>query len=583
MAKFFVTNNKSFYDLIIERVSESPFKIGFTFNNEEIYAVSVKKLFYNNVNGWRHGANMVITIGTPIYKASLENDGIIDDFNDNVNEFRKDLIGQYSIVVKQDKNVTIFCDPAGCYSTYYYYDGIDFLVSNDISDMASVLGKKVKPSYINILEEACQNSILGGESLYEGIRRLAGREKILISNNNRFEVIQLPIQKRNAVLSYEERVTSLADKLKYKASVISDVLGCPDIFMTGGLDARISLASYLSVGVKPALHYGIGNSAVTNTIKNDLEIAKLFAQRYGLTLYEEDWSTPSPVYRDWEKYIEKYGVLAKNYAASDSIMKSFENLPNNFSTFGYGGELYRNLTWIENRKKAYFTAEEFVDEYYIGGTMSRQLTGDIVGYRDRLIKKVSQLCLDYGINPMRIENKDNFYFMLEYRCYADTYIVNMMNQMKYSNLLLFEYDCLELTDVSTKEMNNSRFMLDVIKCLYEDVLEIPIFSHCVVRCYDKEKGTLLPVELSLRSKIASYLPSSFAVILKRKIVKFKRRKARLKKVLYKERGDNVNSLKKDCTILNKRHSLYPGFNNDSVEDIRYLIHYYILLEAVESK
>ena len=567
MAKFFITNNKDIFNGVVSKIKESPFKMGFIFEHRNLYAVSVKKLFLNNENAWCRGTNMVITTGTPIYKESLYNENILDEFDGDVNLFRKNIIGQYAISIKRDDVTIIFCDAIGAYSIYYYNDGVDYLVSNDIIDMAKVLGDRVKSSDINILEEVCQNSILCGDSLYEGIRRLRGYEKILISEKTGFIVEKLPIQKRLLGISYSECVKELANRFKYKAGVITKVLGNPDIFMTGGLDARISLASYLSIGAKPSLHYGVGDSVITNTKKNDLEIAKIFSHRYNLPFYEEDWSTPSPIDKYWDKYIAKYGVYAKNYAASDCIMKSFESLPNNISTFGYGGELYRNLPWIENRKKKFFTAEEFVDEYYIGGTHAKQLTVGVVDYRDMLIGKIKKLCEDYGLDPNRIDNKDNMYLLTEYRSYADTYMLNMMNQMRYSNLLLLEQDCLELTNIPIAYMNYSKFMLDIIKNLYEDVLEVPIFSHCVVRQYDKDKGVLAPEKLSFKRRVSKYIPDYLI--------------AMIRKIKHNKTQGSLDPIEDACMKLINQYHFYPGFCVDPDLDLRCYIHYAILLKALK--
>lgn len=568
MAKFFVTNNKPLFDAIKIRIHQSEFKIGFLYEREGFYALSVKKLFIDNVNGWNKGADMVITTGTPVYKESLDNACIIEDFDGNVNDFRRYFTGQYAVVIRQDGNTCIFCDAVGAYSIYWYNDGSDYLISNDISDMAAVLGDKVAPGGINILEEACQNSILCGDSLYDGIRRLSGHEKILISKAGKAAIEKLPVQKRRAGLEYEDCVTLLAERFEYKAGVIKKIFGDPDIFMTGGHDSRISLAAYLRVGARPSLHYGIGNSAITNTKKNDLDIVRTFAQRYGLPLYEEDWSTPSPIYRDWGKYIAKYGVFAKIYAASDSIVKSLENLPNRISTFGYGGEFYRNLPWIERRKKHFFTAEEFVDEYYIYNS-NRRLTQDVKGYRDRLVGKIRRLCADYDLNPKKIDNKDNIYLLKEYRCYADTYLLNMINQMRYSSLLCMEQDCIGLTDVPVEDMNYSRLMLDVIKKLYGDVLEIPVFSHCKTRQYNRHTGQLDPVKIPLKSKIANSLPEEFIAVVH--------------KLTGKGKTVSDSPLYKDCIALKERYSFYPGYRVEPGLSLKSFIHYAVLLEAVRSK
>ena len=568
MAKFFITNNDSFYKRIIETINKSPFNIGFTYHSEKQFAVSVKKLFVDNTNGWVKDNGMVITIGTPIYKESLNNACIIDDFDGDIEHLRKNLIGQYAVVVKRANKTSIFCDGAGAFNVFYYYDGKDYLVSNDIKNMAIILGDKVEPSEINLLEEVCQNSILCGDSLYEGINRLKGYESIEIYDDVEFSVEKHKISYYLTRLSYDECVNQLIEKFRYKASVIHKVFGNPDIFMTGGLDARISLASYLSIGSKPHLHYGIGNSFITNTIKKDLEIAKEFSSRYDLKLTEENWSTPTPFYKYWDKYINQYGVLAKNYASSDSIIHSFENLPNLISTFGYGGELYRNLPWMENRKKPFFTVDEFVDEYYIGGTQSWQMTNKIPGYRERILSKVRKICEIYGLDPNHINNEDNRHLLLEYRCYADTYILNMMNMMRYSNLLLFEKDCIDLTNISVKDMRGSKLMLDVINGLYSDVLDVPIFSHCKIRKYNKMKGCLDTEKKSIYTRVAKHVPYFIKHFIKVNILK--RREAKV----------DYSCLESSCL---SELITYPGFVVSEDLDKRYLVSYALLNNILNLK
>lgn len=567
MAKFFITNNKKIYDSVIGKIEASEFNIGANFAVNNMFIVTVKKLLIDNINCWKKNNDVVITTGTPIYKTSINNISILDDFVQDVDSIRKDMIGQYAVAIRKNNLTTIFGDSSGVYNIYYFFDGHDYLISNDISDMASVLDNRVSPSTINILEEACQNSIIGGESLYNEIKRLRGYEKILIFDENRLVIEYLPIKKRILGLSYNDCVVNISDNLKYKAKIIKNVFGNPDIFMTGGLDARISLATYLSIGAKPSLHYGIGNSEITNTKHEDLEIARMFANKFNLSLYEEDWNTPSPFYRDWDYYISKFGVLASVYAASDSIMKGFENLPNLISTFGYGGELYRNLPWIENRKKGFFTVEDFIDKYYIGLNPARISIKNVNGYRERLIKKFNDICEIYNLNPNHIENIDNIYLLLEYRSYADTKLVNLLNYSKYSNLLLFEKECLQNIGVSLKDMNNSHFMIDIIRNLYEEVLDIPIFSHCNMKIYDKNQRRVLPLNKSYKSIIREYLPE--------KLIDFIR-----KSIITKSKVNSTSPIYKDYLAIKDKYSLFPGCNLDYSLDIRFCINYLILLEAI---
>ena len=70
--------------------------------------------------------------------------------------------------------------------------------------------------------------------------------------------------------------------------------------------------------------------------------------------------------------------------------------------------------------------------------------------------------------------------------------------MKFSNLLLMEKECLENARVDIENMNQSKFMLQIINNLSRDILDIPIFSHCQSRIYDKASESLLPERKPLK-------------------------------------------------------------------------------------
>ena len=84
--------------------------------------------------------------------------------------------------------------------------------------------------------------------------------------------------------------------------------------------------------------------------------------------------------------------------------------------------------------------------------------------------------------------------------------------MKFSNLLLMERECLENARVNIENMKQSKFMLQIINNLSNDILDIPIFSHCQSRIYNKETETLLserkPLKTSIKQKIKDIIPAT---------------------------------------------------------------------------
>lgn len=140
------------------------------------------------------------------------------------------------------------------------------------------------------------------------------------------------------------------------------------------------------------------------------------------------------------------------------------------------------------------------------------MTQNIPNYREHIKKKIIKLCERYNLNPSHIDNVDNFYLLVEYRKTADSKILNLVNMMKFSNLLLMERECLENARVNIESMKQSKFMLQIINNLSKDILDIPIFSHCQTRIYNKETEALLPerksLKTSIKQKIKDIIPAT---------------------------------------------------------------------------
>jgi hypothetical protein len=266
--------------------------------------------------------------------------------------------------------------------------------------------------------------------------------------------------------------------------------------MTAGLDARTSLATYMSAGAKPNLYYGVGNSFLTNTQQKDLDIDSLFEKEFNLKLNVSQWKSPEIINQDWSDVVNKYGFYAYIYGGSNAIFDFFRRIEGPLVTFGYGGELYRNLDWIENREKDFFSIDDFIDEYYVTGDSLRMVKG-VVGFRDHLRKKLLWVCEKYDLNPDKIPNEASVFFLQEYRKTADSHLLNFINLSKYCSLLLMESECMKYGMQSVESLKKSKFMLSVINQLFPKVLDIPVFSHMTLRSYNREMGVL---ETPLRKK-----------------------------------------------------------------------------------
>jgi len=497
MAKFFITNDKVLAVRIKNNIESSIFTLCAEIQEGNIYAFSCKKLCVNN-NNFMHDTrgNFVIATGTYLYESGGLN-CFLEVEEDDVKTVRSKMFGQYAVVTLKGTRLTVFCDAVGAYEVYYYNaDGI-FVISNDLYDMARVLSEKLTVNQNNILEMALQNAILCNETYFHEINRLDGVEVINVdvkSNIFKIDYTDVPLP-RICDSEYEHIKEATALSLKNKARAFAEHFGSPDIFMTGGLDARLSLAAYLSIGQKPTLNYAKGNCFLTNTNDADYQIVILISKHYGLTLHKHDWSHPYLLNRDWPELMHKYGFDSLAYYGSKSVFHSFYSLDNVLNTFGYGGELYRNDDWVQDYSNEMFSIDYYLDYCYLNksGVYDVNL---LPGYRDHIKAKLLKICKRYHINPEQIPVRDYIYLDYEYRRTAHSVMLNVLNKYRYSNLLLLEYDTVRSIFMNSTYKSGSRYQIDLINELYSGVLEIPIFSHIQHRKLNRDTMTLEVLENS---------------------------------------------------------------------------------------
>lgn len=572
MSKFFISNNLGIAHKIKERILNSEYQLCANIEQDDLYIYSTKKLLIDNSNYYQNGRDFVVATGTLLFNKQ-QNLKLLYDTYSSINQIRENCVGQYAISICKNDDVMIFTDPVAAYDIYYYHNKNNniFVISNSLYDLACVVKEKLTINELNIIEQVTEYAILGGETYFNEILRLDGEHTIHIRKGN-FEIIKngslfKPYQDD---LSFEESYKELSKQIYNTASIIYNTMGDPDISMTGGLDARTSLAAYLAVGSKPHLNYGVGNSALTNTFHDDYLIDVKLGEKFNLSLNKQDWSTPNPMDKYWDEFLLKYGFFYKIYAASDCVFDSFSNYSQNITTFGYGGELYRNLPWTEKSKKQYFSINDFYEEYYKSKGDSF-CTEDIIEYKSHILNKLIAICEKYNLNPERIKMEDNFLLMLEYRKVADTVVMNFLNQFKYSNLILLDYNCLIVPRPSVENLRNSKFQLYVINELYPDVLDIPVFSHCRHVFFNKEKMCLEP---RLRNQIVNTIPPILLPLA-----------LKVKKVIFggKKKDTGMNSEIKEILInYNNKINLPMGLKFNFDHELRIPTYYFMIKKIIES-
>ena len=137
MSKFFITNNKEWYQQTKERISKSDYSLAFDYSKDGVYALSTHKLKINNVNAYVDAkGDFVIATGTAIYKESLDYIVLLNDckredlLRGGARSVRDNTTGQYAYTIRLNDTVYVFGDAIGAYNIFYYHKDGNYFISN---------------------------------------------------------------------------------------------------------------------------------------------------------------------------------------------------------------------------------------------------------------------------------------------------------------------------------------------------------------------------------------------------------------------------------------------------------------------
>lgn len=529
MAKFFITNNQQYYKSLKEQIGNGNFQISFDYTKEGLYSIAVHKLGMQNQNAVQDGNDFCIATGTHIYKESLELLPLLADFNDDVAKVRKDTIGQYAVSIYKNGKLTIYGDACGCYDIYKYSNtnarmgGGQWIVSNSLYDIAKVIDHdNLSLNEFNVIERMANRYIPNAETFFEQIKYLRGDEYIhvdLLSSQcsiNHIEV-DFPIDED----SFDAVVEKAAKELKNNARIVAKVFGTPTICVTGGLDSRLVLASFLANGIKPKLLYGVGNNQITSPRKEDEICVDQLSKAFDLEVIKGDFSVSSPLDADWDNYIRDCGfTTAYMWGGQRNVTNSLLS-GSDLLMFGWGGELYRNITgWTEQNANKATTLKELLSKWYIARAESAPLIREaIYDYDSRIEENMRKECKYLGLNPNEMSLDDVWRIEMNYRSSADTQIPSFIQLYKYSYLLLFESSVLRYR-VKCREKDSVKFMLAVCSTLYPRIFSLPLFTHQQWKEVEISTMTLVPIKTKYAKWSDSFIAKVFRKIFPKEIRHF---------------------------------------------------------------
>ena len=569
MSKFILSNNINIVQQIVADSCSAGFEVSGKFNGQICYT-SFYKLSCKNFNFYAIGNDFISVVGTFIYKGKHGQEALIaiyDDFSANINSIRDNVIGNCAFIIKKGNLLYVFGEYFGFYDIFYYYKNGLFIISHDLYDLYKGI-TDLKINKLNMLEHLALGVNYCGETFFDDVYRLQDNETLIINTSTgSLEKSSLNVNWKNSgSMSYDECVSKISSSLKSIGKTFFDNFGTPALSSTGGLDNRLNLATFLAIGARPDLYYGVGNSGATNTFSGDLKVNQEFEKSFGTKLNQVSWNNSTPIDKDWEELKNKYGFSSVCYGGARDFFEAYEQIPNSTILFGYMGELYRNLDVWEKRKFKPMSLDEYIEKYLISEFMHNgtKLFDEITDIKNHLYEKLLEVCKKWSINPSMISANDDFLLNLERRRCSDVAILNLTNYHHNCSYIFAQHNVFQiLANVDSVAKKQYKFQLDLLKSIYPEVLSVPIFSHCRFQKYDSLNNTLSDYK-SLYRILKSMIPNGY--------------RKKLKNLL----PVSILSVFNDKYLDNKKN-LENIFDIESNEVIKHLFENFGLMEDVDYK
>ncbi len=448
--------------------------------------------------------------GTCIYKDQVGKEAInkiYSDYIGDIKSIRENAIGNYVICVKKNNHIIVFVDKYQILKVYYYQRAGQWFLTNSLADIGYILDN-IEVDEFSLLQETMLVGAIGTQSIFKGVFRLFGHQYIDIDLSKADFSIKYLLYNRMR-RSFQGRkitdaVAEYAAIIKSKFAPVADLWGDNiRIHQTGGLDNRTVFSAFMSVGCKPNIMYGVGNSYITNTKHDDLLLSKEYAKKFNVDLYLMNWKHDCLTKTShWEHLFDRYGFYFSNYGGNQSFWTEYEGLiPDypNFMECGYFLENLRLREWANNSGKNYFSIDEIVEGYLLSGAYGNFFANKKFYHKYDLVREhikniFAEFIEIYHINSengISLDDFDQVRWIHSRNC--DSITVNILNEFAPSIAMFSIPELHEFPfDVPADWRANGRFQIMLIDFLCPEVSDIPVFSHCTHHTLDKATYTLTP-------------------------------------------------------------------------------------------
>lgn len=504
------------------RDNESSFSVSGSFQNEKFSCAVFQKINLVSHNIVEDDEGFAYMVGTYMFKGKTGKQVIhyvYDNFSPSrIIEYKKKIVGMWSILVYKNGSVYFFNDYYGLYDLFY----------NDKGDVANAIADVVTTedtiNEYGFIMDVFQQGAFPGETSYKQIKKIKQNEYLRFDDSLSVLNVEGEYSYRYVFSSEESALNELRSLLKEYAGQISSAFGKPTIFLTGGLDSRLVLGSFLIANVPFECAYGRGYQ----TCDDDLKIVQSITERYNIETTILDWRKEElDLEGNMKELFDRIGFY--NYTDSSSLLrfKTFADCSNRtpFYSFGYFCEAIRLREWAE-KKDAVFSLVDYVDNYYINKSLKR-VYENYADYRQYLIEKYQEMLKQLGYNGnlerIPLDIFENFRWMMARYC--DSRFDFVLNNYGFAFSLLSVPQIHELIlSLPAELIRNGRFQVKLIYKLDPELVTcFDLFSHRrkfkINKNFDKVR------KLTAKNMADTLLNSSFLKEILKKILQSYQKKA----------------------------------------------------------
>ena len=505
MARLFLTSDEAALARVKAGWGRAEMPTGATFRAGGVGVATARKRVHQHANALADGEDRwIVSVGTyAAFGGATQADALREllDAFDHADPFGvRDLIfGHYTLAVRAGGRIRVFGAAAESYDALYWQDPDDparFAIGTMLLDVMATA-----PGQFPISDLAAFKATYNGErgiagpSAAPGIRALRGHEALVIETDPPRLRVEARVSRQRAPAAHpgSDPRGYVDDYLRRSRRVLSVLPGYGTIGLnlTGGIDSRMLAAEVAANGIEPVVLYGKGNSAMTNTRREDERIAWGIATVKGWPFVRMDWGQTVPHGAEARRALRARYGLKQLYGGTSGVARAMEGgiAPYPDLQIGAYTPPFTNHKPWERELPAYRI--DALSEVLPGNTDVLRSPAARRAYRAELEGDLRELARVHGIRieDGAVDREDYARLLIHVRRSKDAFNVVAFNQFGCYLAPYFTtelYDALTAVPVAVRR--GDWFQLAVVEAVDPGLLDFPIFSYLAP--FDVDRRTL---------------------------------------------------------------------------------------------